>query len=350
MQTIKGPGLFLAQFADDKPPFNTLPSICKWVKECGYEAVQLPMWESRFIDLQKCAESDTYAQELKGIAEEAGLVICDTASHIIGQLCAVHPAYDSAMDRLCPPQVRGNRKARQEWAINQMMLCAQAARRLGTTAHATFSGALAWPFCYPFPQRDPALIDEAFAELARIWTPIFNAFDDNGIDVCFELHPMEDLFDGVTFEMLLERVNNHPRCNIIYDASHFILQGLDYLAFIEIYHERIKMFHVKDAEFNPTGRQGVYSGFQPFVKRAARFRSLGAGQGDWGRVFSLFAEYGFDGWAVYEWECALEHPEAAAPAGAHFIREHIIRVTDKAFDDFAGGEGSSDVRAVLGLE
>ena len=80
--------------------------------------------------------------------------------------------------------------------------------------------------------------------------------------------PGEDVFDGATFEMFLDALGGHKRCNINYDPSHFLLQQLDYLAFIDIYHERIKAFHVKDAEFNPDGRQGVYSGYQPWINRA----------------------------------------------------------------------------------
>ena len=351
MQTIKGPGLFLGQFAGDEAPFDSLPAIAAWAADCGYEAIQLPMWDGRFIDVERAGTSDDYAQELVGTAKEAGVVICDTASHIQGQLCAVHPAYDAWMDGLCPPQVRGNRQARQDWAVEQLKHCARASRRMGLTEHATFSGALAWPFWYPFPQRDESLITEAFDELARIWRPILDVFDEEGVDLCFEIHPVEDLFDGVTFEMFLERVENHPRCRINYDASHFVKQGMDYVEFIDIYHERISMFHVKDAEFRPTGRQGFLSGYQPWLKRAARDRSLGEGQTDFRRVFAKMTEYDFAGWAVYEWEDCLEHPEDAARKGSEFIRRHIIRVTDKTFDDFAGGKGdTSGARAILGLE
>ena len=135
----------------------------------------------------------------------------------------------------------------------------------------------------------------------------------------------------------------------IYDPSHFLLQQLDYLAFIDIYHARISAFHVKDAEFRPTGRQGVYSGYAPWLDRAGRFRSLGDGQVDFKGVFSKLAQYGFAGWAVLEWECALKHPEDGAREGASFIAEHIIRVTETAFDDFAGGGDKTLARRMLGL-
>jgi len=351
MRTIKGPGLFIGQFADEKPPFNTLPSIANWAKGLGFAGLQLPTWDARFIDIKKAAESSAYADEIKGIMSDAGLVVTDMASHIYGQLVAVHPAYDTWMDGLCPPDVRGNPAARQAWAIDMMKASITASRRLGLTELGTFSGALVWPFCYPFPQRPDGLVDDAFDELARLWKPLLDHADSEGVDLCFELHPMEDLFDGVTFEMFLEKVGNHKRCNINYDASHFIKQGLDYVEFIDFYHERIKGCHVKDAEFNPTGKQGYLGGYLPWLKRAARDRSLGDGQVDFRRVFSKFTEYGFSGWAVYEWEDCMEDPAKAAAKGAKFISDHIITVTDKVFDDFAGGKGDrASNRTMLGLK
>ena len=266
---VKGPAIFLAQFAGDAAPFNSFDSICKWAASLGYKGVQIPAWDGRLIDLAKAASSQTYCDELKGIAASHGLAITELATHLQGQLVAVNPAFDEAFDGFAPAEVHGNPAARQKWAVEQMLNAAKASKRLGLKAHATFSGSLAWPFVYPWPQRAPGLIETAFAELARRWRPILDAFDDAGCDVAYEIHPGEDLFDGATFERFLEAVGGHKRCNILYDPSHFVLQQLDYLAFIDIYHERMKMFHVKDAEFNPTGRQGVYSRLRA-VGRARR--------------------------------------------------------------------------------
>jgi sugar phosphate isomerase/epimerase len=350
MRTIKGPALFLAQFAGDAAPFDTLDHICGWAAGLGYKGVQIPTWVPGFIDLEQAATSQTYADELKGIVASHGLEITELSTHLQGQLVAVHPAYDTAFDGFAPAAVHGNPKARQEWAVATMLQAAKASKNLGLTAHATFSGALAWPYLYPWPQRPAGLVEEAFDELAKRWTPILDEFDRNGVDLCYEIHPGEDLHDGVTYEMFLERVKHHPRANLLYDPSHFILQQLDYLDYIDIYHERIRMFHVKDAEFNPTGRQGVYGGFQSWVERAGRFRSLGDGQVDFGAVFSKLSQYGFDGWAVLEWECAIKHPEQGAAEGAPFIDAHIIRVTEKAFDDFAAsGTDRAANRKMLGL-
>ena len=235
--------------------------------------------------------------------------------------------------------------------MEQLRLAARASQHLGLKAHATFSGALAWPFFYPWPQRPANLIETAFEELARRWRPILDVFDAAGVDLCYEIHPGEDLFDGVTFERFLERVGNHARCNMLYDPSHFVLQQLDHLGFIDEYHSRIKMFHVKDAEFHPSAKQGVYGGFQPWVDRAGRFRSLGDGQVDFNGIFSKLTQYRYEGWAVLEWECCIKHPEQGAAEGAPFIQRHLIRVTERAFDDFANaGTDLAVNRRMLGLE
>ena len=349
MKTIQGPAIFLAQFAGDAAPFNSLDSIAAWAAGLGYKGVQIPSWDSRLFDLQRAAESRTYCDEVTGTLASHGLVVTELSTHLQGQLVAVHPAYDAGFDGFAAPSVRNDPARRQQWAVQQMLLAAKASKNLGLTAHATFSGALAWPYLYSWPPRPPGLIDAAFDELAKRWRPILDAFDAAGVDVCYEIHPGEDLHDGVTYEMFLERVGQHPRACLLYDPSHFVLQQLKYLDYIDFFHERIRIFHVKDAEFNPTGKQGVYGGFQPWLQRAGRFRSLGDGQVDFGAIFSKLAAYDYPGWAVLEWECCLKHPEDGAREGAVFIADHIIRVAERAFDDFAGGADTAANRKMLGI-
>lgn len=351
MKTLKGPAIFLAQFMADEAPFNGIESMARWAADLGFVGVQVPIGNPAFIDVALAAESRDYCDELKGRVEDCGVEITELSTHLEGQLVAVHPAYDRLFDAFAPKAVHGRPAARAEWAAGQVKLAARASANLGLAAQAAFSGALLWPMLYPWPQRPPGLVELGFEELGRRWRPILDVFEEAGVDCCYELHPGEDLHDGVTFERFLDAVDGHVRANILYDPSHFVLQQLDYLAFIDIYHERIRMFHVKDAEFRPNGRAGVYGGYLDWVNRPGRFRSLGDGQIDFGAVFSKLAQYDFPGWAVLEWECALKHQEDGAREGAAFIGSHIIRVTDKAFDDFAAaGTDAAANRSLLGLD
>lgn len=350
MRTIKGPAIFLAQFAGDQPPFSNLKDIASWAASLGYKGVQIPTWDARLFDLKRAAESKVYCDDLLGVLSSHGVQVTELSTHLQGQLVAVHPAYDIAFDSFAPEPLRGNPRARQAWAVEQLRLAAKASVNLGLRAHVTFSGALAWPYLYPWPPRPSGLIATAFDELAARWRPILEAFDEVAIDLCFEIHPGEDLHDGATFEMFLQRLGNHPRCNILFDPSHFVLQQLDYLEFIDLYHDRIKMFHVKDAEFRPTGRQGVYGGYQPWLNRAGRFRSPGDGQVDFTGIFSKLTQYDFEGWAVLEWECCIKSSEQGAAEGAPFIAHHIIQAADSSFEDFAkSGADQAANRRMLGL-
>ena len=350
MKTIQGPAIFLAQFLGDEPPFDTLEHLAQWAAGLGYKGLQLPT-APRLFDLEQAAASQQYCDDIVALLARYGLQVTELSTHLQGQLIAVHPAYDALFDGFAPEHVKGDPAARTAWATQQLLWAATASQRLGLKAHVTFSGALAWPYLYPWPQRPAGLVEAAFAELAQRWLPILDAFDAAGVDVCYELHPGEDLHDGVTFERFLDAVKQHPRAAILYDPSHFVLQQLDYLAFIDIYHARIKAFHVKDAEFRPNGRQGLYGGYSDWQDRAGRFRSLGDGQIDFKAIFSKMAQYDFPGWAVLEWECCLKHPEDGAAEGARFIREHIIRVAEHAFDDFAGSAmNPQQINQLLGLK
>ena len=350
MKTIKGPAVFLAQFMDDKEPFNSLDGLCKWASDLGYKGIQIPTWEGRLIDLKKAAESKTYCDELKGKVQSYGLEITELSTHLQGQLVAVHPAYDEMFDNFAPDEYKNNPKKRQAWAVDQLMSAAKASRNLGIDVHGTFSGSLLWHTFHPWPQRPPGLVEMGFKELANRWTPILNAFDEQGVDVCYEVHPGEDIHDGVTFERFLEATGNHKRANILYDPSHFVLQQLDYIEYIDNYHEFIKMFHVKDSEFNPTGKKGAFGGYGDWRDRAGRYRSLGDGQIDFKTIFTKLTEYSCDVWAVMEWECCIKSPEQGAREGAPFIASHIIEATEKAFDDFAGAKtDEAKLKRILGL-
>ena len=349
MAEIKGPAIFLAQFLRDEAPYNTLTDIGRWVASMGYKGVQIPTWDSRVFDLDAAAESKSYCDDLKATLDSIGLQVTEVASHLQGQVLGIHPAYEVAFAPFYPAGL--NDRQRVEWAQDQLLKSVKASANLGLDSIPVLSGALAWHMMYPWPQRPAGLIDSAFKEMFRRWQPVLDAAADNGIAIAYELHPGSDIYDGATFERFLEVGGDHPAACLNYDPSHFLLQQLDYCGFIQLYGDRIRSFHVKDAEFRPDGRVGVYGGYQSWAGRAGRFRSLGDGQVDFKRIFTLLAEAGFDGWAVLEWECCVKSPEQGAREGAPFIADHIIETTAVAFDDFAGGQSDEMTnRMILGLE
>jgi sugar phosphate isomerase/epimerase len=348
MSQIKGPAVFLAQFVQDVPPYHTLSALTRWAGQLGYVGVQIPAWDRRLLDLELAAGSQQYCDELRG--QTADLVITELATHQLGQLVAVHPAYDELFDGFAPVEVRHNPPARTAWAVEQMTRAIRASRNLGLTVLPTFSGALLWPTMYPWPQRPQGLVELGFQELARRWRPILDVAEEHGVDLAFEIHPGEDLHDGVTFERFLAATGHHPRVHLLYDPSHFVLQQLDYIGYIDVYRAHIKAFHVKDAEFHPSARSGVYGGYQDWRDRPGRFRSLGDGQVDFTRVFSELTRVGYAGWAVLEWECCFKDGEQGAREGAPFIKSMLIDVPTRAFDDFAASATDEAAnRRILGL-
>ena len=349
MTKIKGPAIFLAQFLGDQPPFNNLENIARWAAGLGFTGIQIPTWDARVIDLDTAAASKTYCDDLKGKLHEISVEVVELASYLQGQVLAVHPTYEVMFQPFYPKGLQG--EAITAWATDQLKKSVKASMNMGTHHISVLSGGLAWLMMYPWPQRPEGIVAEAFDELARRWLPVLDLAHDHGITFGYELHPGSDLFDGATYEMFLEKTGNHPAACLTYDPSHLLLQQLDYLDFIKRYGQRIRAFHVKDAEFRPDGRVGVYGGFQPWQQRAGRFRSLGDGQVDFKRIFTLLTESGYDGWAIMEWECCVKSPDQGAREGASFIRQHIIETTEQAFDDFAGSDTDRNRnRQILGLK
>lgn len=348
MKTIKGPGIFLAQFLRDAEPYNNIESISAWASSLGFKGIQIPTWDSRVFDLDKAAASKDYCDEYKGKRREAGLDIIELAAYLQGQVMAMHPAYELLFQSFYPKGL--NDAERTRWATDQLRKTIIASSHFGTTNISVLSGGLAWPYLYPWPQRSHGLVEEAFDELVKRWLPALDFARGHGVTFGFELHPGSDLFDGATFLRFLDKTGRHPSACITYDASHFLLQQLDYIDFIKIFSDRIKAFHVKDAEFNPTGLAGVYGGYNDWLHRAGRFRSLGDGQVDFKKIFTALTETGYNGWAIMEWECCIKSPEQGAAEGASFIREHIIESTQFAFDEFAKSATDSEMnRKILGL-
>ena len=205
----------------------------------------------------------------------------------------------------------------------------------GSTAHVTFSGALAWPYLYPWPPRPPGLIETAFDELARRWRPILDAFDEAGVDVCYEIHPGEDLLDGATFEMFLDAGRQPPA--LLHQLRPVALRAA--AARLSRLHRHLPRAHQgvsrQGRRVQPDRPAGRLFGLPGLGRTApaASARSATA-QVDFGAIFSKLAGYDYGSWAVLEWECCLKHPEDGAREGRRFIAAHIIRVTEQGLRRF----------------
>ena len=326
--TMKGPGVFLSQFIGDGAPFNTLAGLAGWASGIGFRGVMVPTHDARILDVDAVADSPALADELRGLLAHHGLVLSELAAHRFGWLLAHHPAYAVAAQRMAPQGCSD----RATWACARLRQVARACRALGVSCCAVFSGALLWPYIHPWPLRDEGLITEGFAELGRRWRPIVDAFDEAGVDLCIEPHPGCDVHDGVTFERFRTALGEHPRIKLLYDPSHMVLQGMDYLGFIDVYAPLIAAFHVKDAEFRASARSGAFGGFQAWIDRPGRYRSPGDGAIDFRAVFSRLAQHGYGGWATLEWECCLKRAQDCAAEGAAFIARHMIAVAEHDFD------------------
>lgn len=347
---MRGPAVMLSQFMGDAAPFDSLEGVVRWLAGFGYGGVQIPVHDPRLMDLERAATDNGYCRDYKARLADWGVEITELAAHRAGQMRAVNPAFSELNDAFVPPALRGDPARRHIWAETQLTLAIEAAARLGLSRLATFSGAFAWPYFYPWPPAPPGLIETAFRELAARWKPILDHADKAGVDICFELHPGEDLHDGVTFDRFLELLDGHRRARILYDPSHMLLQHMDYAGFIDLYADRIAAFHVKDAEFAPSARSGAYGGFQDWAQRPARFRSLGDGQVDFRRVFSRLAAANYQGWCVLEWECCYKRKEDGAREGAPFIARHMIQTTPAPFDAaLRRGLDDAAARRILGI-
>ncbi|MEO1011390.1 MAG: sugar phosphate isomerase/epimerase [Bacteroidota bacterium] len=345
---MRGPGIFLAQFADDVWPFNAIEPFAQWAADLGYKGVQIPTWDTRLFDLEKAASSKTYCEDYLSILDKNGLELCELASYLQGQVLAMHPAYQKLFQAFYPKGL--NARQSMVWATEQLEKTIQASIHFGTTNISVMSGGLAWPYIYPWPQRSAGLVDDAFSELVKRWMPILDKAKNQGVTFGYELHPGSDLYDGATFQRFLEMTNGHAAVGLTYDASHFLLQQLDYIHFIQLFGNRIKAFHVKDAEFLPNGLTGVYGGYLDWKQRAGRFRSLGDGQVDFSRIFTELSLKGFSGWAIMEWECCIKSSEQGAREGAPFIQNHMIQASERSFDDFAKSETDKGLnKDILGI-
>lgn len=180
MRTIKGPGIFLAQFIGGQSPFNTTDGLAQWAAGLGYKAIQMPCNHASLFDVEQAAVSQTYCDDIRGMLAQHGLTISELSTHLEGQLVAVHPTYDDAFDGFAPQAVRGNSQARQVWATRTLHQPRQPRKTGVDGARHVFRIAGVALFLPP-PPHNAQRFAEAFQELADRWRPILDGFDEQGL-------------------------------------------------------------------------------------------------------------------------------------------------------------------------
>lgn len=363
--TLQGPAIFLAQ-GYGKPGWSTLRECAESSAALGYKGMQVQLWEGGPVDTALASTSKDYCDEQQGIATEGGCPIVEGANHVEGQLVFTGPVYQDLFRGFAPQSLqKAHWSEVAQWAMVRMQQTVRAARNFGFDRVAAFPGTAIFHTMYEWPQRPKGLVTAAMNALAAAWQPVFDTADEVGVDIAFEVHPMEELHDAATFAQFKEHTNDHGRATVLLDLSHQVLAGMrqEHLEdFVRNLAEWIRMFHVKDAEFLPNGWSGAYGGYQPWKKRPGRFRSTGDGQIDYLAIFNLLKQLGITGlWSTVEWECAfkswLQGVAEAATCVQHWMDGKAAPPTaepaasDDTFDDFVGG-GEEDpelIAKILGI-
>ena len=318
--------LFTGQWAD-----MPLAELAPLAKELGYDGLELACWGDHF-DVRG---GDGAAQARKAQLSDNGLELFAISNHLVGQ--AVCDRIDDRHREILPERVWGNGDPEgvKQRAAEEMIATAHAAASLGLSVVNGFTGSSIWHLLYSFPPVPPEWIDEGFADFARRWTPILDAFADVGVKFALEVHPSEIAFDIATAERALAAVDGHPAFGFNFDPSHLIYQGVDPVAFIHRFEDRIFHVHMKDVYSRPTlGEVGVFGGHTEFGdhRRAWDFRSLGRGSVDFEAVLRALHHIGYDGPLSVEWEDSGMDRVHGAREAAAFLRRLDFPQADRAFD------------------
>ncbi|MDA2924622.1 sugar phosphate isomerase/epimerase [Acidobacteria bacterium AH-259-L09] len=321
--------LFTGQWAD--LDFET---ICQKAQDFGYDGVELACWGDHF-DVHKALEEDGYCEQRWEILNKHALKCFAVSNHLVGQ--AVCDNIDNRHKSILPPHVweDGDQEGVRQRAAEEMKNTARAAARFGLKVVNGFTGSSIWHLLYSFPPVEPQSVDAGYKDLADRWNPILDVFDQVGVRFALEAHPTEIAFDISSAERALEALNHRETFGFNFDPSHFGYQGVDYVAFIRTFRDRIYHVHMKDVYWSATPRRsGVFGGHLPFghPERFWDFRSLGRGSIRFEEVIRALNEIGYQGPLSVEWEDSGMDREHGAAEAAAFVRRLDFEPSEVAFD------------------
>lgn len=319
--------LTTCQWADME--FETL---CKTVKEMGYDGVELACWGAH-LDPVKAASDDKYCKYILDTLNKYGLKMEALAAHIIGQCVGDYD--DPRLDNFAPSALAGKKDEIRAWGIETMKATAVAARKLGCKVVTGFTGSPIWKYLYSFPQTTEEMIEAGFQQIYDLWCPILDVFRENGVRFALEVHPGEIAFDYYSTKRLLEKFADRPEFGLNFDPSHLIWQGVTPHLFLQDFIDRVYHVHMKDAAVTLDGRSGLLGSHIDFgdLRRGWNFRSLGHGDVDFENIIRVLNAANYQGPLSVEWEDSGMERIYGATEAAAFVRKVDFAPSDVKFDD-----------------
>ena len=321
--------LFTGQWAD-----LTLEILAKKAASWGYDGLELACWGDHF-DVQRALTEPDYCQGRHDLLARYGLKVYAISNHLVGQ--AVCDNIDQRHKAIIPPHVWGDGVGSgiQERAAAEMMDTARAAAKLGVKVVNGFTGSSIWPLLYSFPPNDPGMIEAGFQDFAARWNPILDVFDEVGVRFGLEVHPTEIAFDIASSARALEAVGHRKAFGFNYDPSHLGYQGVDYVAFIDRFADRIYHTHMKDVWWSDKLTEaGVFGGHTDFGTpgRFWDFRSIGRGCINFEEIIRALNRSNYGGPLSIEWEDIGMDREAGASEACAFVKKVDFKPSAAAFD------------------
>lgn len=319
--------LFTGQWAD-----MSFENLCELAGEMGYDGLEVATWGDHF-DLQRGAEDLEYVEDRSRILAKNDLDVWALGTHIIGQCVAAR--YDERLDNFVPDGLAGRPDEIRNWAIEQMKYAPKAASNMGCDVITGFTGSPIWKFFYSFPQTTEEMIEEGFAEVKRLWDPIFDEFERYNVKFALEVHPTEIAFDYHTTSKLLDVFNYRETLGINFDPSHLIWQGMTPHIMIRDFSDRVYHVHMKDAAVTLDGKAGILGSHMNFgdLRRGWDFRSLGHGDVDFESIIRELNDIGYQGPLSVEWEDSGMDREYGAREALNFVRKVDFETSALAFDE-----------------
>ncbi|MDD2561349.1 MAG: sugar phosphate isomerase/epimerase [Eubacteriales bacterium] len=317
--------LCTAQWAD-----LSLEDTCKIAREMGYDGLEIATWGQ--VDVHKAASDDNYVKQVKDTLAKYGMGCWALAAHVAGQ--CVCDNWDVRLDGFAPADLAGKPEAIRAWAKEEMITTARAAKKLGVKVVTGFMGSPIWKYFYSFPQTSEEMIERGFQEVLEVWSPVFDAFDQNGVKFALEVHPSEIAYDYYTTKRLLDTFKWRDTLGLNFDPSHLVWQGMDPVMFLEDFHERVYHVHAKDVAVNLNGRNGVLGSHLPFgdVRRGWNFVSLGHGDVDFDKICRVLNQYKYTGPLSVEWEDSGMDRVYGATEALEYLRQYNFDPSAVAFD------------------